>query len=87
MGTDDYAAFESIYGFNSSGQTALADILAYTKPVANPPIFNGIQDVKPQLANDLRFTNLSNLSAEAGSRFSFPLSFTIDTLNIVSISV
>lgn len=25
--------------------------------------------MKPQLANDLRFTNLSNLSTEAGSRF------------------
>ena len=75
-GNDDYAAFESIYAFNSSGQTALAAILVYTKHVAYPPIFNGIQNVQPQLSNDLRFTNLSNLSTEAGSKSTFFLIIT-----------
>ena len=64
-GKDDYAALESIHAFNSTGRTALASIIAYTKPVEYPPIFAVYKD-NPKLMSDLRMTNLSNLTVEAG---------------------
>ena len=66
-GEDDFAAIESIHAYNATGQTALASIITYTKPEAYPAIFRNLTDIQPQIANDLRITNLSNLTAEAGA--------------------
>lgn len=66
-GEDDFAAIESIHAFNATGQTALAAIITYTKPEAFPAIFKNLTDIQPQISNDLRITNLSNLTTEAGA--------------------
>ncbi|KAL9072067.1 MAG: hypothetical protein Q9161_003842 [Pseudevernia consocians] len=66
-GEDDFAAIESVHAFNATGQTALAAIITYTKPKAFPAIFKNLTDLQPQNANDLRITNLLNLTTEAGA--------------------
>ena len=66
-GEDDFAAIESTHAFNATGQTALAAIVTYTKPKAFPAIFKNLTDIQPQITNDLRITNLSNLTTEAGA--------------------
>ena len=71
-GEDDFAAIESIHAYNATGQTALASIITYTKPEAYPAIFRNLTDIQPPIANDLRITNLSNLTAEAGAGRDIP---------------
>ena len=71
-GEDDFAAIESIHAYNATGQTALASIITYTKPEAYPAIFRNLTNIQPQIANDLRITNLSNLTAEAGAGRNIP---------------
>ena len=66
LGADDFASIESIHAYNASGQTALASIITYTKPRPYPAIFKNLTDTQPQIANDLRITNLLNLTIEAG---------------------
>ena len=66
-GEDDFAAIESVQTYNATGQTALASIITYTKPEAFPAIFRNLTDIQPQIASDLRITNLSDLTAEAGA--------------------
>ena len=72
-GEDDFAAIESIHAYNATGQTALASIITYTKPEAYPTIFRNLTSIQPQIANDLRITNLSDLTAEAGAGRNIPL--------------
>ena len=64
-GMDDFAALESIFAFNASGQTSQAAIVVETRKTPYSPIFNAIASVQPQVGNDFRFTNCSNLSVEA----------------------
>ena len=71
-GEDDFAAIESIHAYNATGQTALASIITYTKPEAYPVIFRNLTNIQPQIANDLRITNLSDLTAEAGAGGNIP---------------
>ena len=71
-GEDDFAAIESIHAYNATGQTALASIITYTKPEAYPAIFRNLTSIQPQIANDLRITNLSDLTAEAGAGGNIP---------------
>ena len=71
-GEDDFAAIESIHAYNATGQTALASIITYTKPEAYPAIFKNLTDIQTQIANDLRITNLLNLTAEAGAGRNIP---------------
>lgn len=66
-GEDDFAAIESVHAYNATGQTALASIITYTKPEAFPTIFKNLTSIRPQIGNDLRITNLSDLTAEAGA--------------------
>lgn len=66
-GEDDFAAIESVHAYNATGQTALASIITYTKPQAFPAIFKNLTSIRPQIGNDLRITNLSDLTAEAGA--------------------
>lgn len=66
-GEDDFAAIESIHAFNATGQTAFAAIITYTKPEAFPVMFKNLTDIQPQISNDLRITNFSNLTTEAGA--------------------
>ena len=66
-GEHDFAAIESVHAYNATGQTALASIITYTKPEGFPAIFRNLTDIQPQIANDLRITNLSDLTAEAGA--------------------
>lgn len=66
-GGDDFAAFVSIHLFNATGQTALASIITYTKPQEYPAIFENLTKLKPQISNDLRVTNLTDLTTEAGT--------------------
>ena len=67
-GVDDYAAIESIhsYVFAPARSNFSIGIFAYTKPVAYPKIFENLTSIKPQVASDLRVTNLTNLTIEAG---------------------
>ncbi len=62
---DDFAAIESNHAFNATGQTALASNITYTKPEAYPAIFKNLIDIHPQTSDDLRITNLLNLTIEA----------------------
>ena len=76
-GQDDYAAIESIHAFNSSGPTAIAAIIVHTNAEANSRIFDGALKGQSQLSNDLRVTNLSELTVETAARkrhhfFPFP---------------
>ena len=77
-GEDDFAAIESIHAYNATGQTALASIITYTKPEAYPAIFRNLTNTQPQIANDLRITNLSNLTAEAGAGRNIPSTKILD---------
>ena len=67
-GEDDYAAIESIhsYVFAPARSNFSIGIFAYTKPVAYPQIFENLTSIKPQVTSDLRVTNLTNLTIEAG---------------------
>ena len=66
-GADDYAALESVFAFNSSGSTNQASIIVETRPLSYPPIFEKITGTKPQILNDLRLTNCSNLTIETSA--------------------
>lgn len=66
-GEDDFAAIESVHAYDATGQSALASIITYTKPQAFPAIFKNLTSIRPQIGNDLRITNLSELTAEAGA--------------------
>ncbi|CAD6587001.1 MAG: hypothetical protein ASARMPREDX12_002569 [Alectoria sarmentosa] len=64
---DPYASLVTGLTFNSTGQQWLIGHLAtYTKPVADPPVFEGLLAIEPQLQNTLGFTNLSTLTNEPG---------------------
>lgn len=66
-GEDDFAAIESGHAYDATGQSALASIITYTKPQALPAMFKNLASIRPQIGNDLRITNLSELTAEAGA--------------------
>lgn len=68
-GADDYAAIENVnsFTFAPTKSAIVANIFAYTKPVAYPKIFDNFTIIGPQIANDLRITNLTNLTIEAGA--------------------
>jgi hypothetical protein len=67
VGFDDFASIESVHAYNATGETALAAIITYTKPQPYPTIFKNLTDIQPQIANDLRITDLLNLTTEAGT--------------------
>ena len=74
-GVNDYAAVENIYSFNASGPVVLANILISTNAEAYPAILREFTSVKPQVANTLRTTSLSNLAIEAGAGIYLPIRF------------
>ncbi|KAI0143458.1 putative oxidoreductase [Xylariaceae sp. FL1272] len=61
-GHDEYASLITAFGF-SQGMVAIANDIAYTKDLANPPIFQPLEEL-PSLFNSMRITNVSNLAAE-----------------------
>ncbi len=64
---DDFAAIGSIYAFNATGQTALASTITYTKPEEYLAVFKNLTDIHPHISNDLRTTDLLNLTIEAAT--------------------
>ncbi|MCJ1454568.1 hypothetical protein MMC28_004921 [Mycoblastus sanguinarius] len=64
---DPYASLVSSAAFNSTNQEwGITHLATYTKPVADPPVFEELLAIRPQLLNTLGFTNLSTLTNEAG---------------------
>ncbi|PBP20970.1 hypothetical protein BUE80_DR008223 [Diplocarpon rosae] len=45
----------------------ISNIVAYTKPVVNPPVFHDFMAIQPQIANTTRITNLTDLTTEVAS--------------------
>lgn len=64
---DPYASLVTGLTFNSTSQQwALSHLATYTKPVADPPVFEALLAIKPVLQNTLKLTNLSTLTNEPG---------------------
>ncbi|KAH7304095.1 hypothetical protein B0I35DRAFT_517037 [Stachybotrys elegans] len=57
---DEYATFFATYSYTSSTGSALVITPTYTKPVANPSVFEGIRSL-PTLFSTVRITNMSDL--------------------------
>jgi len=65
---DPFASLVTSVFFNSTAQEwTLAQIPDYTKPVENPPFFDEILAIRPQIQNTLRISNLSDLVAEGAT--------------------
>ncbi|KAL8770875.1 MAG: hypothetical protein Q9209_003526 [Squamulea sp. 1 TL-2023] len=62
---DTNAAVINTYGYTSQSRSwAVANILVYTKSDINPQVLRPFTDIKPQLANTMRLTNLSDITLE-----------------------
>ncbi|OBT96984.1 hypothetical protein VE01_05554 [Pseudogymnoascus verrucosus] len=60
---DPFAALVGDFKFNSATKSwVMNHTVAYTKPVANPPIFQPLVNIKPQLSNNIAITNISSIA-------------------------
>ena len=60
---DPFAALVGDFKFNSATKSwVMNHTVAYTKPVANPPIFQPLVSIKPQLSNNIAITNISSIA-------------------------
>ncbi|KFY61752.1 hypothetical protein V496_04910 [Pseudogymnoascus sp. VKM F-4515 (FW-2607)] len=60
---DPFAALVADFKFNSATRSWLMNhTVAYTKPVANPPIFQPLVGIEPQLTNNIVITNISSIA-------------------------
>lgn len=60
---DPFAALVADFKFNSATRSWLMNhTVAYTKPVANPPIFQPLVGIEPQLTNNIGITNISSIA-------------------------
>lgn len=90
---DPYASLIMFFSYSSATETTVVtNIYDYTKPEANPPIFNYLLDIKPEVpdTNTLRLANLSSLTTELNFPYDFrnlfsTLSFTNEASIITEI--
>ncbi|KAI4251814.1 MAG: hypothetical protein LQ352_004642 [Teloschistes flavicans] len=62
---DTNAAIINTYGYTSQiGAWAVSNLLVYTANVTNPPVLRPFTDIKPQLANTMRLSKLSDITSE-----------------------
>lgn len=62
---DTNAAMINTYGYaNRIGSWTVANLLVYTKRVVNPRVLRPFTNIKPQLLNTMRLTNLTDLTTE-----------------------
>ncbi|ELR10382.1 hypothetical protein VC83_00470 [Pseudogymnoascus destructans] len=60
---DPFAALVGDFKFNSATKSwVMNHTVAYTKPVANPPIFQPLVNINPQLSNNIAITNISSIA-------------------------
>ncbi|OBT74256.1 hypothetical protein VF21_07402 [Pseudogymnoascus sp. 05NY08] len=60
---DPFAALVGDFKFNSATKSwVMNHTVAYTKPIANPPIFQPLVGIKPQLSNNIAITNISSIA-------------------------
>ncbi|OBT82571.1 hypothetical protein VE02_08434 [Pseudogymnoascus sp. 03VT05] len=60
---DPFAALVGDFKFNSATKSwVMNHTVAYTKPAANPPIFQPLVGIKPQLSNNIAITNISSIA-------------------------
>ncbi|KFY01829.1 hypothetical protein V490_00757 [Pseudogymnoascus sp. VKM F-3557] len=60
---DPFAALVADFKFNSATKSwVMNHTVVYTKPVANPPIFQALVSIKPQLSNQIAITNISSIA-------------------------
>ncbi|KAL8899992.1 MAG: hypothetical protein Q9207_005910 [Kuettlingeria erythrocarpa] len=63
-GIDNYATENQVHTFNSTGRSFIINIVVYTKPETDPEILRPFIGLQPQLSNDMRITNLSDIVKE-----------------------
>ena len=64
---DPYASIVTSVSFSSTDQQwSISHLATYTEPVADPPVFEELLAIEPQISNTLGFTNLSTLTNEPG---------------------
>lgn len=61
---DPYAALINSYSYRPVGGWAIASSYEYTKPESYPPVFRPFTDLRPQLLNTMRISNLSDSTIE-----------------------
>lgn len=62
---DTNASMINTYAYSSQiGSWTVANLLVYTKREVNPKVLRAFTEIKPQLANTMRLTNLSDLTSE-----------------------
>ncbi|KFY41669.1 hypothetical protein V494_02867 [Pseudogymnoascus sp. VKM F-4513 (FW-928)] len=60
---DPFAALVGDFKFNSATKSwVMNHTVAYTKPVANPSIFQSLVNIRPQLSNSIAMTNISTIA-------------------------
>lgn len=61
---DPFGALVADFRFNSAtGAWVMNHTIAYTKPVANPLIFQLLVSIKPQLSNTISIKNMSSVAS------------------------
>jgi hypothetical protein len=66
---DVYSSLITTFSYSNSGSGGIYTVatnMEYTKPVANPPVFQSVSSI-PSLASTMRITNMTDLSSETQS--------------------
>ncbi|KAM0178068.1 hypothetical protein ACHAPC_008537 [Botrytis cinerea] len=67
---DEYASLITSFAFQPSVGSVVVNNIVYTKPVANPVVYQPFTAIQPQYSNTLRITNLTDIGSETGGTFS-----------------
>ncbi|TGO13537.1 hypothetical protein BTUL_0068g00460 [Botrytis tulipae] len=67
---DEYASLITSFAFQPSIGSVVVNNIVYTKPVANPVVYQPFTAIQPQYSNTLRITNLTDIGSETGGTFS-----------------
>lgn len=69
MNFDPYAEMICAIGYlGATGGSLVSDGIYYTKPMANPPIFQPFTSIQPQLGNTMRISNIVDFVTEEESQ-------------------
>ncbi|KAL8773027.1 MAG: hypothetical protein Q9209_002047 [Squamulea sp. 1 TL-2023] len=63
-GIDNYATNNQVHIYDANGRAVVLNILVNTKPIENPEILRPFSTLQPQISNDMRITNLSDIAKE-----------------------
>lgn len=61
---DTNAALINTYGYTGRTGWTVNNLLVYSKPDVNPAVLRPFMDIKPQLGNTMRLSNLSDITKE-----------------------